>query len=229
MDTVYMEDYLPYDQPPISTSNTHSLIEQVNRWWNCVEQFSAPIGFIVGAPETGKTMAVHSYLLRREPEQRAKCAIVEITPRATRRSILDAIFCQLGISSQGRLSYYQKISQLQDISQRGQAPLLVLDGADYFLDDTGHLEPTYLEILSALVRYTSCFVLLVCTQKLLTGVELVPRLSSRIGLTHQFGVLSDAEVYELFLPQLVLPRWKFRPLNEEDIFLGRYLFRKISF
>lgn len=222
MNTEYRGDYLPYGQPPIYTSNVKCLIDQVNEWWSCAEQFPAPLGLAVGAPGAGKTSAAHCYLLRREPEQRPRCAIVTVMPHMTQKSMLASILHQFGVSSRGH-SFYEMASRLQDVSRQGHPPLLVLDDADYFLDDAGYLKPEFLEILPMLVNHSSCFVLLVGVPKLLASIEMVPRLECRVGLIHHIEPLSDAEAYELFLPHLVVPGWGFDGTNEEDLCIGHYL------
>jgi DNA polymerase III delta prime subunit len=219
MDTVHAENRLPHDQPPIYTSAVNCLIGQANLLRN-VGESPATVGMVVGAPGTGKTIAAYcyqDYLAREEPEQRSKCALIPVLPQVTAKDTLSSILHRVGEHSHGH-TLQNVFHQTIDVLQQRKTRLLILDGSDY-------LERETLEILSRLVEQTSCSLLLIGLPQLSAHLRIAPSFAGLIGLTLQFRPLPDTEVYELFLPQLVLPCWEFDSTNEEDLRLGRYLWK----
>ena len=216
MDAVHTENRLPHDQPPINTSDMKRLIVQANLL-SSTEGSSTSVGLIVGASGTGKTLAAHAYRVNAEQEQRSRCAIIDVMPQITAKGLLSTILHQIGEDPRFRTSHDALLRTI-DVLQQGKTRLLILDQGDY-------LERSTLEVLSLLVEKTPCSFLLVGLPHLRARLNMVPSFAGRVGLLLQFGPLPETEVYEVFLPQLVLSGWKFDPKSEEDLHIGRYLWK----
>jgi len=96
--------------------------------------------------------------------------------------------------------------------------LIMLDQADY-------LQREHLELLGMLVDQTPCSILLIGLPQLLSAIEGHLPSASRLGLTLEFRPLSEDEVLDTFLPQLLLPGWVYDPKSEANCHLGSYLWQ----
>lgn len=212
------------DQPYIPTSEVQRCMKQVNEWRKTSEQFPGSLGIVSGENGIGKTVALQNALLKGNQEPYAPHAFVTIRPAPTQRGMLTSIYNQLGLASRGRSSYAM-LSKLKDSFQQGRPPLLVLDKADYFLSQEGQISSPTLDMLSFLFGHISCSILFVGTSRLLNALTSVPKLDCRLDFMYHFSPLSDAEMYEVFLPQLVFPGWAFHPTDPRDLQVGKYLWQ----
>jgi hypothetical protein len=179
------------------------------------------IGIVGGEPGAGKSTAAHLYLAEGEPKWQPPdqtCVMFDIMPQTTTKWLLTSIAYRNSDAPRSRTLQEAFQQALTALEQR-RVRLLILDNADY-------LNLQHLEVLLALLGRSNCSVLLIGLPRLLTAFSRYPKIEARVVLSLPFPSLSDEEVFATFLPQLHMPGWTFDPQNEEDLLMGKYLWRK---
>lgn len=209
---------LPPRQEPIRTKNIMYFIALADLLSNTTD-VPAMVSIVAGAPGTGKSTAAHLHLS--DVEQRlhlsaSPCILVNVAPHVTTKIFLDSIMSCISCRP-GRHTSHEAFQQALTALVQGHTRLLVLDNADY-------LRHEHLELLHALVEQTTCSILLIGSPRLPEAIKHTT-LATHVGPFLVFQPLSEEELLDLFLPQLVLPGWAFDHHNESDRRLGTYLWR----
>lgn len=220
MTSANADNHFPPGQPPIRTSTIDLFRGQVDQFRSS-RHTASMIGRVGGGPGTGKSTAAHLYLAEEEPKWRPPdqtCVMFDIMPQTTTKWLLDEIAYRICDTPRSRTSQEAFQQALTALEQR-RVRLLMLDNADY-------LNLQHLEVLLALLGWSNCSVLLIGLPRLLTAFSTYPKIEACVVLSLPFPSLPDEEVFATFLPQLHLPGWMYDPQNEEDLFMGKYLWRK---
>ena len=209
---------LPPGQEPIRTRNVTNFLALADLLSNTTDA-PATVGIVAGAPGTGKSTAAQLYLADAEHQRRLSptlSILLNVVPQVTTKIFFNSITSQISGQPGSRTSYEAFQQALMALDQN-HARLLVLDNADY-------LKYEHLELLHALMEEMTCSILLIGYPRLPEVIKCTP-LAAHVGPFLVFQPLSEEELLDLFLPQLVLPGWAFDPHNESDRRLGTYLWR----
>lgn len=208
-----------FNQQPICTSNIRRFYALADHTRG-TELIPSTMSVVSGAPGTGKTTAAQLYLADRGQQGQpslATCALITIPPQATPKQFLNAI--TVHISGQRPVyTAHEAFQQTLMVLEQRHMQLVMLDQADY-------LQREHLELLRVLVGQTACSILLIGLPQLLSAIKGHLPSADRLGLTLEFRSLSEEEVLDAFLPQLLLPGWIYDPTSGADRHLGSYLWR----
>ncbi len=221
MTSQHREEPFSGNHGSIQTSNVKCLTAIANELIGTNEH-ATTMGIVTGAPGTGKSTAARIYQALCEQEHAAllpQSIMITVMPHTTIKALLCSIVEQSGHSTSLRNTYDIFEEAVTALDQRNEH-LLMIDEADRLTQESLH-------VLASLFNQTACPILLIGQPKLLVTIQANPRLASRIGSPMVFPSLSQQEVLDVVLPQLVIPSWSFDPQKEADCHLGKEIWQNV--
>src|SRR5262245_37094102 len=116
--------------------------------------------------------------------------------------------------------FYDYIDEVKEAILGSGVRLFVFDEADRLNEDT-------FEFLRSMTDLTRVPIALVGLPSILSVIKPHKKFRDRVAMELPFEAIDEDELLNIFLPQLVLPRWSFDSNNAEDQNMGRYLWERV--
>ena len=111
---------------------------------------------------------------------------------------------------------YQFSDGAADAIERNDLTCIIVDEADRLNEDS-------FEVLRYLFDKTGCPIVVVGLPSIESVIDRHEKFKSRVGLRMEFLPVEREEMLETVLPNLVFPRWKFDPGDEDALVMGNLI------
>lgn len=218
----FAEDFLPDGQHAIKTSNLtnfHAFCSLLTE----TGSGSLRMGVVTGAPGTGKTTAIQSYLdaQRINAHTGLPSALrIKVKPKSTPKALATDVVSVVKDRARGRTSY-ELADEAADAIIRNDVKLLFVDEADRLTADT-------FDLLRYIHDKSGCPIAVVGLPAILRVIDAQDQYGSRTALRMHFEPLEPDEILATVMPELVFPFWEFDPGNVQDREMGERLWRAIT-
>jgi DNA transposition AAA+ family ATPase len=102
-----------------------------------------------------------------------------------------------------------------------------LNGYLFIFDEADRLDEDTFEFLRSMTDLTRIPIALVGLPGILKVAKTHGKFQNRVAMKIQFEAIDEEELIQIFLPQLILPRWSFNPDSSEDQEMGHYLWKRV--
>jgi DNA transposition AAA+ family ATPase len=176
------------------------------------------MGLVTGSAGLGKTVAIQAYLEELKPRAHTGLPGViklQIKPRSTPKALALDVVAALRDKPRGR-NIYQVSDGAADAIERNDLTCIIVDEADRLNEDS-------FEVLRYLFDKTGCPIVVVGLPSIESVIDRHEKFKSRVGLRMEFLPVEREEMLETVLPNLVFPRWKFDPGDEDALVMGKLI------
>ncbi len=215
------ENRLPPGQAPILTRS----MEQFQLFTDMImlskeKTGYSSMGVVTGLPGVGKTIAVQTFLnsLESRPHTGLPAGIeIKVTPGSTPRALVEKLLTRFGEKPRGNNTNRYKIAD------EAAEAILNNDLKILFVDEADLLNVDGFEFLRYIFNKTGCPIVVVGLRQILRVIREIEKFGSRVGPHIEFHPPEEEEVLSTILPHLVIPRWRFDPVCEDDLAMGKEL------
>lgn len=217
------EDHLP-DGQRIETKAVIRLRKFSMAVMNSVAQNGySRMAVITGPAGIGKTIAIQAFV--DEFQARSYNGLppvikVKVKPDSTPKALALDIGMRLGEKAKGR-NRYELADEVAISIKRNELKMLIVDEAD-------RLNEASFDLLRHIYDVTWCPVVLVGLPSIWRIIDRHEKFVSRIGMKMQFPQLTKNEMFEVVLPQLVLPGWSYNAADEGAREIGERIFQMVG-
>ncbi len=218
----YGESNLPPNQKIIRTSGVRRLDAFMSLTTDPDRGYST-MGLVIGEAGIGKTVAIEAHLNGLEPRSYTSLpAVIKIRlkMRPTPKSIALNIATALRDQVKGR-NIYQVVDEAAEAIIRNDLKCLIVDEAD-------SLKEGGFEVLRYLFDSTGCPIVVVGLPSIERVINRHEKFKSRVGLRMEFMPVEEEEMLNLVLPNLTFPCWQFDYENEDDIAMGKCIYKRVG-
>lgn len=180
------------------------------------ESADRPFYLMVGPAGVGKTTALRAYLQQRQ--QTDDILLLEAFPKITATILFEDVLRTLHWSS-AHGSIVERTREAQDALHYSHTTLIVLDQAEEL--------PTALFDVALELAHVCPLVLMGREEALLPKLQHPYVWKNRQGML-RMTPLAEADILQRILPSLTLPRFVFDPTVDDDLTLGRALWKLTS-
>lgn len=217
----------PRRQPVITTSS----VTLFRRWMQIAlslrndidpEADDALIVVIHGKSGLGKTFAIRAFLesvTERTITGHPRVLRIEVKQKITAKGLAKQILTALGEVPRSR-EFYDYVDEVKEAIIGSGVALFIFDEADRLNEET-------FEFLRSMTDLTRVPITLVGLPTILQVIKPHKKFRDRVAMELPFKAIEEEELFNLFLPQLVLPRWSFDSNNPDDQEMGRYLWKRV--